>query len=120
MKKILIADDEMDIIKVIKFRLSKAGYDIIVTTDGQEALKKIREIKPDLVILDYSMPLMNGDEVCEHIKKDPATRNIPVIMITASIKKVEEDHINTIGIDARLLKPFDPEVLLAKIKIFIK
>jgi two-component system alkaline phosphatase synthesis response regulator PhoP len=119
MKKILIADDEPDIVKVVKFRLIKAGYEVLIAVNGIEALRIVKDQKPDLILLDFSMPLMNGDEVCRNIKANPETKNIPIILITASTKIIEDDHIKTIGINDRVLKPFEPDELLEKIKKLI-
>ena len=119
MKKILVADDEPDILKVVEFRLIKAGYEVILTSNGKEALEQFKKVKPDLVLLDYSMPIMNGDEVCIQIKADPETQSIPVIFMTASTKIVADQYIKKIGADDWVLKPFDPEILLKKIKNLI-
>jgi len=120
MKKILIADDEPDILKVVKFRLIKAGYEIMMAVNGKEAIELVQKIKPDLVLLDFSMPLMNGDEVCKQIKADPLTKHIPVIMMTASTERAHETHIKMIGADDRLLKPFEPEDLIEKVEKFVR
>lgn len=119
MKKILITDDEPDILKVVQFRLKKMGYEIIIATNGQEGLDRARELKPDLVLLDFSMPFLNGDEVCRAIKADPNIMHIPVILMTASTKKVQEEHFMKVGADESILKPFEPEELLQKIKKLI-
>ncbi len=119
MKKILITDDEPDILKVVKFRLIKAGYEVITATNGQEGLDRARSTKPDLVILDYRMPILNGDEVCKQIKTDADLKHIPVILMTASTQEALEESILSIGADAFILKPFDPDDLLEKIKKLI-
>ena len=119
MKKILIVDDEQDILKVVKFRLIKAGYDVITASNGQEGLDTARAIKPDLLLLDLSMPLLNGDEVCKRLKADPATKHIPIILMTASSKGVKDENIFMAGMDDRILKPFEPEDLFEKIKKLI-
>jgi CheY-like chemotaxis protein len=82
-KKILIIDDEKGIIKVVTSRLIANGYEVISATDGVEGLEKAKKEKPDLVLLDIMMPVMSGYEVIEELKKDDATKSIPVIMVTA-------------------------------------
>ena len=119
MKKILIADDEPDILKVVKFRLMKAGYEVTMVVNGQEVLDCVKDLKPDLIILDYSMPVMKGDEACQRLKSDPATKDIPILMMTASIRKVGEEEIGDIKADEKILKPFEPDALLEIIKTLI-
>ncbi len=116
MKKIVVVDDEPDIVKVVQFRLSKAGYEVFVAMDGQEGWDLIKTVKPDLILLDYFMPKLSGDQVCARVKADPETKNIPVLIMTASSKKVEDEHINKIGANDKILKPFEAEELLKKIK----
>lgn len=115
MKKIVVIDDEPDIVKVVKFRLLKAGYEVFVAIDGQEGWDLIQEIKPDLILLDYFMPKLSGDKVCALIRADSEMKNIPVLIMTASSKKVEDEHIKKIGANDKILKPFDPAVLLDKV-----
>jgi len=82
-KKILVVDDELDILEVIKGRLEFQGYKVILAAGGEEGLEKIKSEKPDLVVLDIVMPKMNGWEVLKRIRDDEATRELPVIMLTA-------------------------------------
>jgi two-component system alkaline phosphatase synthesis response regulator PhoP len=118
-KKILITDDEPDIIKVVKFRLIKLGYEVSTATNGREGLESVRAVKPDLVLLDFRMPYLNGDEVCREIKKDESTRHIPVILMTATIENAMVGDIQSMGADDFILKPFEPEVLIEKIRKLI-
>ncbi|MFT5207895.1 MAG: CheY-like chemotaxis protein [Candidatus Omnitrophota bacterium] len=118
MKRILIVDDELDVLKVVHFRLIKMGYEVVIAENGQEGLDKARELKPDLILMDLSMPFIRGDELCRRIKADPATQHIPVIIMTASIKGAADDLTAT-GADEKILKPFDPEDLAEKIKKLI-
>ncbi len=116
MRKILVVDDEPDILKVIHFRLKGAGYEITLAQDGHEALASIKVSKPDMVLLDYSMPNLKGDEVCRRIKADPETNHVIVIMLTASTNKAGEKHIADIGADGTILKPFETDELLGKLE----
>lgn len=118
MKKILIVDDELDILKVVRFRLAKMGYEILTAENGQEGLDKAQAFKPDLILADLSMPIMKGDEFCRRIKSEPTTQHIPFIIMTASTKGVAE-ALNIFGADEKILKPFEPEDLLAKIEKLI-
>src|ERR1035441_274657 len=108
-KKILIIDDEPDIVKVVKFRLVKLGYEVMTAVNGRDGLDSVRLIKPDLVLLDFRMPYLNGDEVCREIKKDESIKHIPVILMTASIQNALEEDVQKMGADDHILKPFEPE-----------
>ncbi|MCG8430753.1 MAG: response regulator [Candidatus Omnitrophica bacterium] len=90
MEKILIADDEVDIREIMKSIIAKEGYEVIAVEDGTQALATAREVKPDLVILDYLMPGLNGIEVCRALQKEEETRRIPVIIITAYPNQKDE------------------------------
>lgn len=90
MEKILIADDEVDIREIMKSIIAKEGYEVVAVEDGTQALETAREVKPDLVILDYLMPGLNGIEVCRALQKEEETRHIPVIIITAYPNQKDE------------------------------
>jgi DNA-binding response OmpR family regulator len=115
-KRILITDDEQDIVKVVKYRLIKKGFEVIVAVNGQEGVDTARAVMPDLILLDYRMPILNGDEVCRELKKDESTKHIPIILMTASIENILIDNIRTMGADDYILKPFEPEDLMEKIE----
>jgi DNA-binding response OmpR family regulator len=117
MKKILIVDDEKDISLMLKKRLTAEGYSVITANDGYAALALAKSQLPDLIILDIIMPGMEGVEVAEKLKEHPLTKNIPVIFLTAILRKTEDDkkdHI--IAGNIILAKPIDTEELLAEIK----
>ncbi len=115
-KKILVVDDEMHILRIVKYKLESAGYDVFTALNGVDALKIAREEKPALVFLDVMMPGMNGYEVCSHLKNDPNTNDIIVIMLTA--KGQESDKIKglEVGVDEYITKPFSPQDLLDRTK----
>jgi len=116
MKKILIVDDETFLVKVITDRLQANNYEVISAADGQEGLEKARTEKPDLIILDLMLPKMDGYQVCRMLKFDKRFQTVPIILFTA---RAQESDIKTgeeAGADAYLVKPFDPNVLLDKIK----
>jgi len=116
-RKILIVDDEPDVLRVLSVRLKCFGYEPLASANAAEAFEKIREEKPDLVLMDILLPGMDGCEVCRQLKSDKALRHIPVLLITASI--LEEnigERMQSSGADDYLIKPFEPEILLKKIK----
>ena len=118
-KKILIADDETGIVKVMMTRLTSQGYEVLAALDGEETLRLTREKKPDLILLDYSMPKMKGDEVCRQIKNDPELKHIPIVFITASPGFVGHNVMQTTKADDCLIKPFRSDVLLKKIRQYV-
>ncbi|MDD5355782.1 MAG: response regulator [Candidatus Omnitrophica bacterium] len=117
-KKILIVDDEPDLLRVICFRLEKSGYQALSAVNGQEALELAWKESPDLVLLDIRLPLMEGPDVCSCIKKDEKLKHIPVILFTASAQNINE-RVVACGAQGYILKPFSAEELLKKIKEFI-
>jgi len=117
-KKILVVDDESDLLKVTLLRLNKTGYETFGGANGQEALYLTRQIIPDLIILDVYLPMINGDDLTKILKKDDELKHIPVILISASIKILDEKARES-GADGYLAKPFEPEELIAKVRKFI-
>jgi len=116
-KTILVADDEPSIIKVVSYRLKKAGYDVMSASNGQEVMDSISAKRPDLILLDLSMPIMDGYEACRRIKSDKSLMSIPVVFFTASTTAVDiEDVARKFNADGYMRKPFEPEELLKKIK----
>ena len=111
-KKILVVDDEMHIIRIVKYKLESAGYQVLTALNGADALKIAKEDKPALMFLDIMMPGINGYEVCSQLKNNPDTRNIIIIMLTA--KGQESDKIKglEVGVDEYITKPFSPQDLL--------
>ncbi len=119
-KKILIVDDEEDILEVISYNLSREGYKVICIASGEDALKKIRFELPNLIVLDLMLPGLDGLEVCKELKNGPETSHIPIIMLTA---KDEESDIVTglaLGADDYITKPFSPRVLIARVKAVLR
>jgi CheY-like chemotaxis protein len=118
-KKILLVEDEEIIIDLLQRKLSREGYEVFVARDGEEGLKKMREMdpKPDLILLDIVMPKMGGFEVMEEMAKDESLRNIPVIVISNSGQPVELDKAKQLGAKDWLIKTeFDPNEVLEKVK----
>jgi len=111
-KKILVVDDEPDLLKVVTFRLRKLGYDIIEATDGQKAMDLIQEHRPHLILLDLRLPIMDGREVCRRVKADDQLKHIPIFFITASSGAVNLEMTKELKAEGFLVKPFEPEELL--------
>lgn len=118
-KKILLVDDEPDILAVTVTRLETSGYEVLIAKDGEEALELLNEVKPDLILLDLLLPKMQGDELCKKLKSDIKFKHIPIILFTASIIRVPA-KVREIGADDYITKPFESDNLLYKIKKLIK
>ena len=114
-EKILVVDDEPDIVKLITLKLVNEGFKVFGANDGQEALKKVAEEKPDLIILDISMPKMDGWEVCEKLKAQPESKDIPIIMLTALGYIAEEFKGLQMGAIRYIKKPFDADDLITAV-----
>jgi two-component system alkaline phosphatase synthesis response regulator PhoP len=117
-KKILIVDDEPDVLKVVAFRMNKLDCEIYTAIDGQDAWEKAKQIKPDLILLDLRLPLLDGTEVCRRVKADAELSHIPVILLSASADVLVE-KVNLCNADTYLLKPFNAEELLNTVKKFL-
>jgi len=115
-KKILIVDDEPHVIRSLTFVLSKEGYEVSSAENGEDALAKIRQLKPNLVFLDVMMPKKNGYEVCQEIKKDSSMRDIHVIMLTAKGQEADREQGMEAGADEFMTKPFSPIGVLDKVR----
>ena len=119
-KTIMVVDDERDLVETIKLKLSAEGYDVIEAYDGQEALEKMRQKRPDLVLLDIMMPQLNGYQVCREIKKDAKLKQIPVLMLTAKVQESDKFWGLETGADDYITKPFEFETLMDSIKKYVK
>jgi DNA-binding response OmpR family regulator len=114
-KKVLIADDEPNIVTALEFLLQRNGYEVYIARNGEGALKLVEEHKPDLVLLDVMMPLKSGYEVCQRMRERADWRHIKVIMLTAKGRDVEMTKGLSIGADLYITKPFSTQELVAKI-----
>ena len=115
-KKALIVDDEIHIIQVVAIKLRNNGFEVVTANDGQKALEAALEHKPDVIITDYQMPVMDGLELIENLRKQEQTAQIPVIMLTARDFSIEPETIEQLKISACLSKPFSPRELLGKVE----
>jgi two-component system, OmpR family, alkaline phosphatase synthesis response regulator PhoP len=114
--KILIADDEQNIVISLEFLMKREGFQVSVANDGEEALARIRSDPPDLVLLDVMMPRKNGFEVCQAVKSDPALQSIKILMLTAKGRDTEVAKGLAMGADAYMTKPFSTRELVEKVK----
>lgn len=118
--KVLVIEDEPDILEVIQYNIEREGHKVIACRDGEQGLSRIRTDDPDLVILDLMLPGMDGSEVCRQVKTDPVTRGIPIIMVTA--KGEESDVVLGLGLgaDDYITKPFSPRELVARVNVALR
>ena len=119
-KKVLIVDDEKDIIKVVLHRIKGQGYDVITALTGEEALEKVKQEIPDLILLDLRLPGISGGEVCEKLKSDERYKHIPIIFLTASESANFETKCKQWGAESYVSKPFDAHQLQEVIEEYIK
>ena len=113
---ILIVDDEIQLVEMVKMRLEAAGYEIIAAYDGQDGFDKAKRDKPDLIVLDLMLPKMDGYKVCGLLKNDARYSTIPIIMFTARAQEEDASLGKDLGAEEYITKPFDPRALLSKIK----
>lgn len=118
--KVMIIEDEADILEVIRYNLSREGYNVLCSRDGDEGYRMVKAEVPDLLVLDLMLPGQDGIEICRLLKQDPATRSMPIIMVTA--KGEESDIVLGLGVgaDDYLTKPFSPKELLARIRAVLR
>ena len=124
MAKILVVDDDIDVVEATTIILNKAGYETVTASDGDECLTKARKEQPDLILLDVIMPVKNGFTAAEQLKKDPGLHNIPVLMLTAFSSKGAGSSIPRnsgffLEAEDYLEKPIEPAVLLANIQHYL-
>ncbi len=115
-KKILLVDDEPDIIELVSVQLETMGYEVIKAADGQQGLDKAHLENPDLIILDLMLPVIDGYKVCRMLKFDEKYKHIPIILFSARTQEEDKKTGKEVGANAFITKPFEPNVLLAKIK----
>ncbi len=115
-KKILIADDEQNIVISLEFLMKREGFTVCIAADGQEAIDKVRSETPDLVLLDIMMPRKNGYEVCKEIRSDPQLQGTRILMLTAKGREMEVTKGLAMGADAYMTKPFSTRELVTRVK----
>lgn len=118
--KILVVDDEQDVVDLVEYNLKSAGFSVLKAYDGKEGFKKAKENKPDLIILDIMLPEMDGFEVCKLLRRERETSSIPIIMLTAKAAEVDRVVGLEIGADDYLTKPFSPRELVLRVKALLR
>lgn len=117
---ILIVEDDENIQQLVGYNLAKAGFNVLYADNGEQALASVKRELPDLMVLDIMLPSLNGFEVCKILRKDPQTRTLPIIMLTA---KGEENDVTAgldLGADDYITKPFSPKILVSRIKSILR
>jgi DNA-binding response OmpR family regulator len=115
-KKVLIVDDEPNIVISLEFLMKREGFEVSIARDGEEALNKVEESRPDLMLLDVMMPKRSGYEVCQQLRSDPAHAGIKIIMLTAKGRDTEVAKGLDLGADAYMTKPFSTKDLVVQVK----
>ena len=118
--RVLVVEDERDVADLIRYNLTKEGYDVVIAPTGSDALKQAREVHPDLVLLDIMVPQLNGWEVCRRLKQDPETRAVPVIMVTGRVEEGDKVLGFELGADDYVTKPFSPRELVARVRAVLR
>jgi two-component system phosphate regulon response regulator PhoB len=118
--RVLVVEDENNLVTLLRYNLEKEGFEVATTGDGEEALLLVEERAPDIILLDWMVPIVSGMEVCRRLRRDPATRDIPIIMLTA--RGEEEDRVRGLnaGADDYITKPFSPGELIARIHAVLR
>ena len=119
-EKILIADDDSDILDVIRITLETEGYEVIEAHDGEEAVAMIKKSTPDLLITDFKMPKMCGDEVCRILKQDILIQHMPIIILTGKGEIIDKVQGISAGADDYIVKPFEPQELVVRVKMALR
>ncbi|MFW5777138.1 MAG: response regulator [Spirochaetota bacterium] len=119
-ERILVVDDEQDILELIRFNLEREGFTVFTVDTGEAALSQARRIRPELVVLDLMLPGVDGNEVCRRLRQDEATQAIPVLMLTARTEDSDIVAGLEVGADDYVTKPFSPRVLVARIRAILR
>ena len=117
--RILVVDDEIYIVHILDFSLGMEGYEVLTALDGEQALERLKNEKPDLIVLDIMMPKVDGYEVCRAIKSSPETQHIPVILLSAKGRNVDQKMGFDVGADDYITKPFSPRKLVERINALL-
>ena len=118
-KKILIVDDEVDLVETIRFPLEMEGYTVLVSYNGEDALNQARRERPHLILLDLMLPKLDGYKVCRLLKFDEKFKHIPILMLTAKTQQKDKSMGMETGADEYITKPFDMEELMKKLRSYL-
>lgn len=119
-ERILVVEDEPDILEVVSYNLKNAGFEIVALDNGEAAVFQVEDLRPDLIVLDLMLPGMDGLEVCRTVKQREATKHIPVVMLTAKTEEVDRIVGLELGADDYVVKPFSPRELVLRIKAILR
>jgi DNA-binding response OmpR family regulator len=118
-KKILVVDDEVDLVETVRFPLEIEGYNVLVSYNGEDALDQARKENPDLIILDLMLPKLDGYKVCRLLKFDERYKHIPILMLTAKTQEKDKILGKETGADEYITKPFEMDYLMEKVKAYL-
>lgn len=119
MAKVLVVDDEPNILISLEFLMQQAGFDVITAEDGEQALAHVQQAPPDLILLDISLPGISGFDVLEQLRQQTATAALPIIMLTAHGREVEREKGMALGADDYITKPFSTQALVEKVNALL-
>ena len=117
---VLVVEDEAPLLTLLRYNLERQGFRVEEAGDGQEALLRVAEARPDLVLLDWMLPSLSGIEVCRQLRRRPATRDLPIIMVTARTEDQDAVRALDLGADDYITKPFVMEALMARIRALLR
>nr|WP_067292591.1 response regulator [Marinobacterium profundum] len=120
MTLVLVVDDEPNIVLSLEFLMQQAGFEVITANDGEAALQRVAEQRPDLILLDISLPGLSGFEVLEQLRAQPEHAQLPIIMLTAHGREVEREKGLALGADDYVTKPFSTRLLVEKVQALLK
>ena len=120
MNKILVVEDEPDILEMVRYNLTQAGLDVATAEDAESALQHIREVLPDLIVLDLMLPGIDGLDMCRELKQDARTRPVPILMLTARKEEVDRIVGLELGADDYVVKPFSPRELVLRVRAILR
>lgn len=118
--RILVVDDELDLLELVRFNLSQAGFEVETAATGREALERLEASPPDLVILDLMLPDVSGNDICRQIRGDPALAELPIVMLTAKSEEVDRVVGFELGADDYVAKPFSPRELTLRVRAVLR
>jgi len=118
--KILLVEDDLNLVELATYNFEKEGFEVVTTGDGEEALLKAEEDKPDLVVLDWMLANLSGIEVCRRLRRSPATANLPIVMLTARAEEADRIRGLETGADDYVTKPFSPRELIARVRAVLR
>ncbi|AJY50876.1 MULTISPECIES: response regulator [Halomonadaceae] len=119
MAKVLVVDDEPNIVLSLEFLMEQAGFEVVTAEDGEQALARVTDSQPDLLLLDISLPGISGFDVLERLRNEEATAQLPIIMLTAHGRDVEREKGMALGADDYITKPFSTQSLVEKVKALL-